>query len=347
MPNPNRQLIKVIESLHRGLAGNIDVPSPPALPMRAWDAVERAARSIAKARQHGWQMAARMKSRELVARLEELHREIDQVLWQVVDVQTPRQIATPGELYLDLVALQEEPFELKIDTGAGELCVTTEPVVLEGIDLGRFQIRLKLERLQDEWPYRVVALDPAPAAANGSVTHPHVNDEVLCEGEGSASLRKALAEGRLFDFFTMVDRLLHTYGAGRAHIELDQWQGMGCHDCGCVVDEDDYCFCCRCDHVICPECFSTCRHCDQSVCAGCSSSCQHCNEVACLRCLMPCAACLEQLCSECLNDQNLCQTCYEQRTKSDLEKGELEEAAAAKTEPAVHAGGLGQAPCAA
>lgn len=347
MPNPNRQLIKVVESIHRLLTGNIDVPSPPALPIRAWEAVECTARGVAKAREHGWQVAARIKSRELVARLEELHREIDQVLWQVVDVQTPRKIASPSELYLDLVALQEEPFELEIDADAGELCVTTEPVVLEGLDLGRFQIRLKLERLQDEWPYRVVALDPAPAAANSSVTHPHVNDEVLCEGDGSASVRKALAEGRLFDFFTMVDRLLHTYAPGRAHIELDQWQGMGCHDCGCVVDEDDHCVCSRCDQVICPGCVGTCTNCDQSVCAGCSYSCQQCNEVACLRCLKTCAACQEQVCPDCLNDQNLCPTCYEQQTKSDKSGPHLEGAPAAQAEPAVHADGLGQAPCAA
>ena len=246
-PNPNRQLIKVIEVVHRRLAGNIDVPAPPAVPTQAWEAVGSAARSIAKARQHGWQVAARMKSRELVVRLEELHRAIDQMLWQLVDVQTLRKIASPGELYLDLVALQEEPFELEVDADEGELCVTTEPVVLKGTDLGRFQIRLKLGGLQDEQSYRVVALDPAPAASNRLVTHPHVNDEVLCEGDGSVSVRKALAEGRLFDFFTMVDRLLHTYAAGRAHIELEQWQGMCCHDCGCVMNEDDYCVCARCD----------------------------------------------------------------------------------------------------
>jgi len=347
MPNPNRQFVKVIQRIHRQLSGNVDVPAPPAIPTQAWETVNRTARSIAKARQHGWQVAARLKSQELVVQLEELHRGIDQVLWQLVDVQAPRKIASPGELYLDLIALQQEPFELETDADERELCVTTEPVVLEGIDLGRFQIRLKLDGLHEERSYRVVALDPAPAASNRSVTHPHVNDEVLCEGDGSVSVRKALAEGRLFDFFTMVDRLLHTYAAGRAHIELDQWQGMGCHDCGCVVDEDDYFVCTRCDQVICPECSSTCTHCDQCVCAGCSICCHHCNEVVCLRCHKACAECLEQMCSDCLNDQNLCPKCHEQQSESDDAAADLEEASAAKSQPAVHADGLGQAPCAA
>src|SRR4029079_10874093 len=96
MQIPNRQLIKVIETVHRQLAGHVDVQAPPAVPTQAWDAVKRTATSIAKARQHGWQVAARMKSRELVARLEELHRAIDQMLWQLVDVQTPRKIAGPS-----------------------------------------------------------------------------------------------------------------------------------------------------------------------------------------------------------------------------------------------------------
>src|SRR5689334_3409550 len=109
MPNPNRQLIKVIQRIHRQLTGNVDVPAPPALPMFAWQAVTRTASCIAKARRHGWQLAARLKSQELVVQLEELHRGIDQVLWQLADVQAPRKIASPGELYLDLIALQQEP----------------------------------------------------------------------------------------------------------------------------------------------------------------------------------------------------------------------------------------------
>jgi hypothetical protein len=345
MPNPNRQFIKVIETIHRQLAGHIDVPAPPKLPAQAWDAVKRTASIITKACQHGWQVAARIKSRELVVRLEELHRAIDQVLWQLVDVQTPRKIAGPSELYLDLIALQEEPLELEVDGDESELCVATEPVVLEGIDLGRFQIRLKLDRFDDERPYRVVALDPTPAASNRSVTHPHVNDELLCEGDGAASIRKALSEGRLFDFFTMVDRLLHTYAPGRAHIELDQWHGISCRDCGCVVDEDDYCVCNRCDQVICPGCSSTCTHCDQRACAGCSICCERCGEVMCLRCLKICAACKEQMCQECLNDQNLCPNCHEQQSESD-DAADLE-TTAPETEPAFHADGLGQTPCAA
>ena len=36
--------------------------------------------------------------------------------------------------------------------------------------------------------YRVIALDPHPATKSESITHPHVQDERLCEGEGHAAI---------------------------------------------------------------------------------------------------------------------------------------------------------------
>ena len=39
-------------------------------------------------------------------------------------------------------------------------------------------------------------LDANPADANHSVTHPHVQDEAVCEGEGRQPVRRALEQGR-------------------------------------------------------------------------------------------------------------------------------------------------------
>ncbi len=61
---------------------------------------------------------------------------------------------------------------------------------------------------------------------------PHVSDETLCEGDGRRAIHAALAAGRLYDFFTIVDRLLNTYASGRAYVDLDNWFGTPCHDCG-------------------------------------------------------------------------------------------------------------------
>ena len=84
------------------------------------------------------------------------------------------------------------------------------------MNLGPFEIRLDWGSLSDPNPYSVVALDPNSAASNDEVTHPHVKDEHLCEGEGHSAIRAALAECRLLDFFMLVSQVLHTYGQGSA-----------------------------------------------------------------------------------------------------------------------------------
>src|SRR5262249_5986414 len=136
--------------------------------------------------------------------------------------QTKRIVSIP-DLYRDLIVVQSEFAGFEYDPDIHLLAVTTEPIRLEEIELGSFQIRLNYRRLADPQPYNVVALDPNPAASNNSITHPHINDERVCEGDARSAIARALAEGRLGDFFTIVDRLLHTYAPGRAYVELDSW----------------------------------------------------------------------------------------------------------------------------
>ncbi|HUU98355.1 MAG TPA: hypothetical protein VM487_21695, partial [Phycisphaerae bacterium] len=85
-----------------------------------------------------------------------------------------------------------------------ELSVITDRIELEGIDLGDFEIRLHVGNLgagQFNSLLSVIALDPHPAASNRRVTHPHVNDEQLCAGDGRAAIQAALHNGRICDFF--------------------------------------------------------------------------------------------------------------------------------------------------
>src|SRR5262249_1962303 len=145
-------------------------------------------------------------------------------------------------------------------------------IVLEDIELGRFQICLNWRRSHSTLSYRIVALDPNPAACNGDVTHPHVNGEHVCEGDGHLPIARALAEGRLLDLFVIVDRLLHTYAPGRAYVELSSWQGNPCHDCGSIMDEEDYSSCRRCEALLCCDCGFGCSACEQFYCGGCTST---------------------------------------------------------------------------
>ena len=189
--------------------------------------------------------------------------------------------------------------------------VVTEPIELEGVELGEFEIMLELKRLADldrDVPYRVVALDPNPAAGNDAITHPHVSEDRLCTGDASAAIRAALTGGRIGDLFVLVRSVLTTYNPGSPYIRLEDWDGRQCHDCGCMMDQDDYYVCERCENDFCDECSSYCRQCDASVCHGCLTECPGCNEVYCENCMQSCAECGERFCEGCLET---CASCGE------------------------------------
>src|SRR5690606_18801456 len=102
---------------------------------------------------------------------------------------------------------------------------------------------------------------------------PHVQDEGLCEGEGRQTLRSALEQGRLFEFFLVVERILNTYNAGSAYVSLDEWNGVSCDDCGRTTNEDDSVSCQECGTCSCDDCYRYCESCSESFCAGCAVLC--------------------------------------------------------------------------
>ena len=85
-------------------------------------------------------------------------------------------LTSAREFYADLVSLRAEFDEVAFDRKKRTLSVTTEPIELDGVYFGPFEIQLDWSDLTGGHPnnYRVMALDAHPAAPNDSVTHPHV-----------------------------------------------------------------------------------------------------------------------------------------------------------------------------
>ena len=186
-------------------------------------------------------------------------------------------------LYGELAATAAE-FD-GVELAKSELSITTEVITLDEVELGPFRIRLHLHRLGSETPYSVTALEPNPAASCSDTTHPHVNGDRLCPGEGRGAIAAALADGRLFDFFTIVDRILHTYAAGSAYVELDRWDGVACHDCDSTLDDDEAYSCSHCEERLCGDCLVSCGGCSDGYCSGCIERCSRCEEYSCSGCL--------------------------------------------------------------
>jgi len=191
--------------------------------------------ALAVATQRGWHLAAAQLKRDVLREVDSCAAKLREVSLEMQELGRGHSLPTIGDIYCEMAALDAEFEDVQCDLAAGELCVTTPTVQLDGICLGPFQIRLDWDQLNDSSPYRIVALEPNPATCNEDVTHPHVNSETLCEGDGRQAIRAALEEGRLSDFFLLVWRLLDTYAPGRAYVELCDWQGSPCHECGTSV----------------------------------------------------------------------------------------------------------------
>lgn len=230
-----------------------------------------------------------------------------------------------ADIFAELIQIEQEFGEIKFDSNEKTLSITTEPITLNDIPLGPFEIQLAIDqisKLYSDAPYRIIALEPNPAGSNEDVTHPHVSSERLCEGDGHVAIRSAIEHGRFCDFFTMAINILQTYNPDSPYISLDDWEGASCYDCGSTVSDDDRYYCEYCDRDYCSECSSYCQKCDTTVCLGCAYECPSCNEPVCRNCTAKCGDCEQTFCKDCLDEEGLCQDCQEQRKESENEEQE-------------------------
>jgi hypothetical protein len=270
---------------------------------------------------HSWFAAARRCGIRATRSLDDLQYSIQQAK-QFIE-KTSQKLPKLSFLAEELKGLQQEFGSIDFDQDENTISVVTEPITLEDVYLGPFKIQLELNKLSDLYkdsPYYCIALDPHPAATSDDVTHPHVSNEKLCEGDGYTAIRTALAEGRLCDFFAMVNSILNTYNSMSPYISLNEWDGEPCYDCGYIMSSDNAYFCTLCEHDYCEECVSYCCCCDETLCLGCAQRCPHCEESICSYCMKECAECGSQCCRACLEDD----TCPNCKQEMEIENEEQE-----------------------
>ena len=311
MNNQQRMAIHAAVLIHEQITGRSALADTISLPEYSWQQVQRLKRQFVRAHERGWRLAEKALFRDLADVLHRVQYELEGAVRRVEAYRQSRPATSPAEIYRDIVALKQEFDGLEIDFSTHELVVTTDSIILEDIDFGEFEIRLDWSQIgSSKQPYRVVALDPHPAARDQDVTHPHVQEERLCEGDGRAAIAGALADGRGYDFFTLVSQVLHTYGRGSAYVELDHWDGVLCDECGDLVDDEDRYGCQQCGDTLCSSCAVPCQHCQDMYCAECIRSCAACGENYCSSCLAVCSGCRKRFCENCL-EEGLCRSCQE------------------------------------
>jgi hypothetical protein len=240
------------------------------------------------------------------------------------DLLRQRPATLPGyrEVWNDLKQLEVEFGSMQQE--GWDLRVQTDPITLEDIELGAFQITLRLDCLHHRdlgSVLRAKAMEPNPASSDESITHPHVSGESICTGEATAPIHSALRQGRLCDVFLLVRSVLETYNSGSPYVSLEDWFGSRCSDCGDRVSADDRYSCSRCGDELCPNCAVLCAECDSAYCADHIRSCPGCERSLCSDCLSTCRACGRRFCLDCLSDEE-CPDCVQAKEKSHEEASE-------------------------
>jgi hypothetical protein len=342
----NRRLVRLATLLTDDEALPCPVAEPPAA---LWSSYCRSAELLTLTDERRWRKAGEVCRRELLSRLDQLRWGLEAMRAEVAEPVSSHRAAA-RDVYDDLVALGEEFPSLRIDLKTREIAVTTEPVTLDGVPLGPFDIVLDGANLDARSPYRIVARAPHYPTVDDTVPHPHVRDDELCEGDAAAPLRRALRERRLFDFFTIVAQTLGTYNASSAFVRLDEWSGITCRGCGDHCDPEDSSSCQRCSCDLCDDCGSCCDACEHLCCHDCAGPCHECECNVCGACQRRCSTCRKHFCQECIHD-GLCSDCGEPAQDAPADDAPTEDTAAGDAQNAgpgtadaeVLADGVGQA----
>jgi len=209
------------------------------------------------------------------------------------------------------------------------LSVKTNKITLSDgdneIELGDFKICFNLDTRFDSRLDNILeikALNPNPANGRSGITHPHVDDERLCAGDGDSLIRQALQQGRIEDAFKLVLLVLDNYNEESPYVHLYEWNGevYCCDECGADdLTEDTIYSCESCDSVLCENCCISCENCSGSTCAKCANICGRCENISCERCSEnnTCKDCGETVCINCMET---CNSCGKNRCSGCLEE---------------------------
>ena len=288
------------------------------------------------AAQHGWPAAAIRTRSGLLDRFIDLRAIVtDAHALQGGPDLRPDRAVTAWQILEELRSLEEFD-DPQLDGQGGAIAVTTEPILLEEVPLGRFRIKLDLGRLRsggiDASAFSVEALEPNPPHGDEAVTHPHVRDGSPCLGEATVPIQTALRQGRINDAFRLVERILQTYNPSSAFRRLGEWMHVMCENCGDEVSPESSILCSACEQTFCSHCDAICQGCHESFCQSCVETTSDGEHHVCSECAGHCGQCGAADLSSTLEDQDgLCRSCFEEQESQGDDDAEEAAPAAERT----------------
>jgi hypothetical protein len=258
MPTFNRTLWRLARKLAKRLA--LRPQSPLNLDLAPFNSsrLHKLASRVEGLVGRGWPLALQFSVQQLRSQLARSCRFLNEIAESLHEPLTYR-LPTQQLLYEELLALSDEFEDVEFDLREETISVNTKPISLEEIELGRFRVVLSGRDLVTGL-FQDIAITPNPAVTRRDVTHPHVYDNRLCEGDATVPLQNALWAGRLGDFFQIVQQTLLTYNSSSPYVSLSDWTGANCRICDdSMRDDETYC-CEQCGQDVCDRCS---RHCDR------------------------------------------------------------------------------------
>lgn len=308
-----RAAVAVLQSLQKVHDAQSSTPLTDSFAM-----CQRWQRRLELSSSRNWETATNDAAERLRGALDVHRMRVTQAIDDLLRQSRTRIQPTAKLIFQEIEALRGEFESVTIDRANQRLSVETSSITLEGVYLGSFEIRLNWKYIKNSSPFDVYAVDPNYPATGDGVTHPHIQSDSLCEGEGSDAIRRALDEGRLYDFFCVVDHILRNYNPDSAYVQLDDWNGINCRACGDTVNSDEVVGCCKCETELCLDCSTCCDSCCDRYCEECVSSCENCGDDVCKTCLKSCDDCGENSCSTCLFE-GTCDDCINKQNEEYAE----------------------------
>ncbi|EMI44903.1 hypothetical protein [Rhodopirellula sp. SWK7] len=330
MKNEIKQDYRAAVDILQSIQG-LPTPKPMTALDESVDQCRRWRRRLELATARNWQAAAKDAADRLRGALDILRMRSTHTIDDLTRRTRPHLEPTATSVYRDIEGLRGEFENVTIDRAKQRVTVQTSNISLEFVELGSFEICLNWKFIKESSPYDVLAVEPNCPSSNDSVTHPHVQGESLCEGEGADAIRRALDEGRIYDFFCIVDHILRNYNADSAYVQIEDWDGVSCKACGDNINSDEVVGCCKCDTELCLDCSTSCEACVDRFCSECISSCDACGGELCQMCLKSCDDCGESFCTSCLFE-GTCDDCINKQNETN----EDDEATSEPPKPAVH-----------
>jgi len=181
------------------------------------------------------------------------------------------------------------------------------------VSLGDFNAELNLSN-----PINGIRVSGGNNYSASGLSHPHIRDEHLCFGEGEDMASVAVCQGRLEDYFRIIEAIVRTYNEGGAYeggelvdwYEPDRSDSFICANCEEWTYNDDGRYYECCDISLCEACDSGgyCNSCGGDKCEECMNICEACDECICNKCSMSCGVCCNHYCDSCTSER-ICDIC--------------------------------------